>query len=325
MAHYECSQECSQYCVQRSDCLVHTGGYACSCQRFGFEDVYTWVPNECRLLEWDAKEFCRVLGNRSLLVLGDSTVSQAAGVLMNYIHLGFWDNPAQGCQTQVRFANSDTLVGVEYGVDNRGGEWKALIQYSAPDIVLLSTGPHINRPPPLRTADFTAILSQISQEHLERFPNVTLIWKTQAPGGCTDGISETFPREEFYKSLTYPNYNWADFEHWDWVARHEFTGKRNQYVLDMTPLYYRTDAHPGSHYYEGYTVDATETHPRTPVSRAQPGETQIQDRNRDCLHHCIPGPIGLLPQLLLHLMRGKNLTRVSSCGAPWVALLEALG
>jgi hypothetical protein len=93
----------------------------------------------------------------------------------------------------------------------------------------------------------------------------------------------------------------------------------------MSPLYYRTDAHPGSHYYEGYTVDSTETHPRTPLRRAQPGETQIQDRNRDCLHHCIPGPIGLLPQLLLHLMRGKNLTRVSSCGAPWVALLEALG
>jgi hypothetical protein len=104
----------------------------------------------------------------------------------------------QGCKVQirqVRFANSDTLVGVDHGVDNRGGEWKALVQYYAPPIVLLSTGPHINRPPPLRTVDFTAILSQISQEQLERFPNVTLIWKTQAPGGCTEGISETFPRK----------------------------------------------------------------------------------------------------------------------------------
>ena len=85
VAHYECSQECFQYCVQRSDCLVHTGGYACSCQCLGFEDVYTWVPNERHLLEWDAKEFCRVPGKRSRLFLRDSSVSQAAGVLMNYI------------------------------------------------------------------------------------------------------------------------------------------------------------------------------------------------------------------------------------------------
>jgi len=102
---------------------------------------------------------------------------------------------ANKASLKVRFANSDTLVGVDHGVDNRGGEWKALVQYYAPPIVLLSTGPHINRPPPLRTVDFTAILSQISQEQLERFPNVTLIWKTQAPGGCTEGISETFPRK----------------------------------------------------------------------------------------------------------------------------------
>ena len=76
---------------------MHTGGYACSCQRFGFEDVYTWVPNECRLLEWDAKEVCRVLGNRSLLVLGDSTVSQAAGVLMN-LHLDFGTIPRRAAR-----------------------------------------------------------------------------------------------------------------------------------------------------------------------------------------------------------------------------------
>jgi len=105
--------------------------------------------------------------------------------------------------------NSDTLVGVAHGVDNRGGERRALVQHYAPDIVLLSTGSHINRPPPLRTADFTAILSQISQEHLERFPNVTLIWKTQSPAG-TEGISGTFPRADYHESLTYPQYNWAD-------------------------------------------------------------------------------------------------------------------
>jgi len=28
---------------------------------------------------------------------------------------------------------------------------------------------------------------------------------------------------------------------------------------------------------------------------------------RDCLHHCVPGPIGLLPQLLLHLIRMEGI------------------
>ena len=121
---------------------MHTVSYACFGQRFDFEDVYTWVPNERRLLEWDAKEFCRVLGKHSLLFLGDSTVT--GGMLLNYIHLVVWDNLAQDCQGQVRFANSDTLVGVDHGVDNRVGGWKALVQYYAPDIVLLSTGSHIN-------------------------------------------------------------------------------------------------------------------------------------------------------------------------------------
>lgn len=32
----------------------------------GFQDMYEWVPSHCRLLEWDAREFCRQLGNRSV-------------------------------------------------------------------------------------------------------------------------------------------------------------------------------------------------------------------------------------------------------------------
>ena len=278
----------------RTDYLVHSGGYGCSCKRFGFEDLYKWVPHECRLIEWDAKDFCRVLGNRTLLVLGDSTVSQSASVLMNYIHFGFWEYPTLGCQSQVKFAISDTLVGVSLGVDNRGAEWKYLVRHYRPDIVLLSTGPHVRG-----TSAFTALVSQISHEHLTLFPNLMLIWKTQAPGGCTENISETYPKKG--------RYNWGDFEEWDWISRRTFTGQRNQYVLDLNPLYYRTDAHPGSHYYEGYRVDSRDIHPRTPVRLAPLRETQTQDRNRDCLHHCIPGPIGLLPQLLLHLMHVENI------------------
>ena len=95
--------------------------------------------------------------------------------------------------------------------------------------------------------------------------------------------------------------------------------------------YYRTDAHPGCQYYEGFRQDRTDSHPMQPMhstSTTPPpppaascvagfgdeqghgcqdahaeGEYHIRySEKRDCLHHCVPGPIGLLPQLLLHLL-----------------------
>ena len=87
------------------------------------------------------------------------------------------------------------------------------------------------------------------------------------------------------------HFNWGDFEEWDWVARRAFKGKRNHYkgkrsdyVLDLSPLSYRTDAQPGCHYYDGDTIHLTDNE-----------ESQNQDRNRDCLRHCILGHTGLLP------------------------------
>ena len=208
----------------RHDYLVHLGGYGCSCQHFGWEDRYEWVPDKCRLVEWDARRFCEMLGARRILVVGDSTVSQAATVLMNYIHWGFWDTPSSGCQGQVSFANSDTLVGRELGVDNRGGDWKTLVRHFDPDIVIISSGPHINRPMPLRDADFASVVEQVAHEHRSLFPDKTLIWKTQAPGGCTRNISHVVPGEEFFSSLQYPHYNWEQFERWDWLASRSFVG-----------------------------------------------------------------------------------------------------
>ena len=39
--------------------------------------VWNSVPGHCRLVEWDARRFCELLGARRILV-ADSAVSQAA-------------------------------------------------------------------------------------------------------------------------------------------------------------------------------------------------------------------------------------------------------
>ena len=53
-------------------------------------------------------------------------------------------------------------------------------------------------------------------------------------------------------------------------------------MLDLQPLHLRADAHPGS----------------VPV----PGDGYSQGWKYDCLHMCQPGPLDLIPQLLLNLM-----------------------
>ena len=95
----------------RVDSFVHTRyDTGCVCKTFGFEDGYSWIPRQCRLVEWDAHNFCSKLGARTILMIGDSTMEQAASVLMNEIHFAFWNVPTTGCQTQIIFAKSNTLL-----------------------------------------------------------------------------------------------------------------------------------------------------------------------------------------------------------------------
>ena len=63
------------------DYLVHLGGYGCSCQKFGFEDLYRWFPDKCRLVEWDARDLYSLLGQRTLWVVGDS--DRAAAIFLS--------------------------------------------------------------------------------------------------------------------------------------------------------------------------------------------------------------------------------------------------
>lgn len=86
------------------------GGHACTCRNF--RDQYKWV-SEDYLPEFDASATCQLLGNRTVLMIGDSTMQQAASTLMNMVF-------AAGCQTQMMFAAADTLIGEPMGGLNRG-------------------------------------------------------------------------------------------------------------------------------------------------------------------------------------------------------------
>jgi hypothetical protein len=102
-------------------------------------------------------------------------------------------------------------------------------------------------------------------------------WRTSQPGGC--GQAPLHALDEWEAIANDPsrkNYNYPTFRERDaatkafWESTNESQSQVS--ILDAEPLYYRVDAHVGS---------ASKAH------------------HEDCLHFCNPGPLRLLPRLLL--------------------------
>ena len=243
------------------------GGHACTCT-----DVrrMAWVPERCQLVAWDARDFCRRLGDRTLLFIGDSTMGQATSTLASYIFLG-----RGGCQAQVKYAQSDTLIHELLGNFNRGKYWTRSVDDFKPDIVVVNAGPHVHR-------DFERVLTTVLQDYLKGPRDFTLVWKTENPAGCS---------KEAREITDWSNYTWAN------STKKSYTQHKAQYkkrdalakqilgphvpVLDVRPLASRPDAHVGSN-----------------------------TGTNDCMHFCTPGPLSILPRLVLQMMiLNYNLTR----------------
>lgn len=278
----------------RSEFLVQCGGNGCNCK--GWVDHFAWEPARCALSTWDAGAFCDALRGRSLLFIGDSTMMQAGAAVINEVRWDQGDGP--GCLSQLSLGLSDTLLGVPLGVGNRGRDWTSWVAGFArgggtgksrvgvdgqidgqippggePDIVVVSAGAHVSL-----LTDFEFLIDRVLDQHQTLFPEVKLVWQTQPGAGCGPSPLEEPPDEAFWARQN-KSYNWPLFEAFDAVARTRFThpaaASENRFLLDVSPLGFRVDAHPGS---------------RGNVSR-------------DCLHACLPGPLDhLVPRTLLHLL-----------------------
>ena len=181
--------------------------------------------------------------------------------------------------------------------------WLDWVRDVRADIVVLSTGAHIY---PMR--EFGRVLEEVRNQS-RLLEGISLIWKTQQPAGCAAEPLSKMPDAHFWASTRantaepsrrfcertegcYNNsrgvlFNWPEFASRDEVAtsvltRPSSSGSRPLRLLDLQPLFLRTDAHIGSQLVEGGCRD-----PCVP----------------DCLHLCMPGPLhSLVPRLLLHLL-----------------------
>jgi hypothetical protein len=238
-----------------------------------------WQWFDESLETWDPRRFCALLGNRTMLFIGDSTLEQSASTLMNAA-------AAAGCQEQIALAMGDTLVHRHYGNMNRGRRWTHWMDTLKPDIAIISAGAHIhccNDSTCQHTAhhcpfDYSAALDghfhRVFDEVLldivayqKSSPGQLILWKTQQPGGCTKAISDGFGTEE-----SQHKYNYRTFRPRDEIviARLRALGLP---FLDLRALYNRSDAHVCSGRYSA-------------------------DECPDCLHFCMPGALDILPGVL---------------------------
>lgn len=89
------------------------GDDCCACDReagtrysLSLRERWEWRPSACRLVDWSAEAFCRVLGPaRRLLLVGDSTMQQAFSTLTSMITAG-----GGICAPQVLFGISSHLM-----------------------------------------------------------------------------------------------------------------------------------------------------------------------------------------------------------------------
>jgi len=241
--------------IGRTDILAQSGGHGCTCTEWGFRDSYTWTGIKTN---WDANRTCQTLGSRKVVMLGDSTMGQTAATLMNALFPG-------GCQTQFTYAVVDTLVDMNMGALNRGGNWTHHVYKYKPDIVILTAGSHIyNR------SNFQLVMNSViegTRALKTKMPHLEVVWKTQQPGGCTNEIAKEI------KLFHEHERQWDEFYERDMYVLGVLPA-HNIHVIDMRMLYYRSDAY---------------------VSSGQPG-------GKNCMHMCIRGPLDIIAYLFDELL-----------------------
>lgn len=288
--------------------LMPSGGLGCRCGAGRAADIqrFEWTPHACSIPAWDAGAFCRALGNRSILWIGDSTGGQLSAAVHNFVAWG-----GGGCAHRFTHEPSDTLTGRNYGVMNRGRRWVEYVRELAaagarPDIVILGAGPHIasERAAGTQAGNVsddagvagTDAFRQVLEMTWKDFQDsgwgdgdrpLRLVWRTSLGAGCLvsgDALVPLLkpPRDTdghwAHVDATQNAYNYRLMETWDELAVKFWSERGGAQILDLTPLWLRPDAMVGS-------------------GGVKPW---------NCVHVCMPGPLRLAARQLLALLSSET-------------------
>ena len=284
---------------------AQAGGNACVCQVYGnhnsnengtatLRDLqkYIWQPQECSLLDWNGDHFCSLLGDRKILIVGDSTVMQAGVTLLNMLIEG-----KAKCVHNVKLTRSDALFRptMHLACSSYDQKFVDTMNSVRPNISIFSAGSHLSGSEDMENVFVELRDFLYEQMHLQ---NVSMIWRSQHPGHATcDNYSIPLTSDAHLNSSQEDDetYRWKAFRIMDDIVREKVyasDGDTEEYqffhgmkYLDMSMLFLRPDAHPGA--FSKYFHD--------------------NDDFVDCLHFCMPGPYDLFPILLLQMLFNKEI------------------
>lgn len=238
--------------VPSTGAYVPAGGngcnpYTCTPERVAAMLQWEWAPTRCAVAPWSAPAFCAALGGRRLAFTGDSTMQQLAAGVMNLLVEG-----AANCTPAVAFVHSDTLIGENLGVYNRGPTWLgAAGEAGWPDLLVANAGMHVKA-----DSDFARVLATVRAGYEEalgdpavgpaRLPH--LVWATSTGAPCANDILPAPPRDipGYWAAQRAQRgkqiFNHDRMEGWDDDAVAFWGGTPWASVLDLRPLWMRADA-----------------------------------------------------------------------------------
>ena len=217
------------------------GGHSCACDQRGSRTLpnahehYDWIPHSCRLLPFNAARFCQLLGNRTLSMIGDSTLEQSASTLMNLLI-------AQGgkCLHQIMMGHTNQMYN-----EHDFRDWNQHILVQKVDIAMIGFGAHFHD-----MASFNHVWERIATDYKvlqkNHTNNVKLIFKLQNPphANCEKYTEPIL--EQPYIDPTGDRFGWHYLRAFDELSKYRAT-KLGMKVLDMYPLYLRPDSHTSRH------------------------------------------------------------------------------
>jgi hypothetical protein len=232
--------------------LSEVGGNGCACSNMTAKQ---WLPDKCHLPFFEPPRFCELLEKSGkMLLIGDSTMQQFYAIVSNFV--------MSYCPEWVGFGLSDTLVGREFGVLNRGQTWKKYVLEFDPKWVVLSTGAHFKN-----TSDFFEVLLEVKRDFQE-MKHINFLWRTQNPAGCVNAT--TLEEYNSFLDAKAIDYGYHKLIERDILTLNAFANTNIKYI-DVRPLFLSGgDAHINN------------------------------DCQHFCINSY--GPMGLLPRLLLNAM-----------------------
>jgi hypothetical protein len=246
---------------------AQTGGHGAVCDVrdntrhvISKREQYTWEPMLCYLIPWNATLFCSVLGNRKVFLIGDSRMLQIGASLMSRLRNDLL--PQDNCAEQIYSVRSNKF-------QQNVAQVVEYLKVLQPEIIISNTGAHF-----ANAGHFVTDLAYLSTIRREsNLTQSTWVWATNNPGHVNCSRTSGGPLlSTHYTEVNDPNdeYHWQELPRMDSLAKEQAVtlGMR---VIDMSPLYYRQDAHS------------------------------------DCLHFCLPGPLDLFSVLLMNMLYNNEL------------------